>query len=166
MIRAMAEHDLEMVLAWRNHPNVRHFMYHKQIISLEQHRVWYAKESVNPDRHLLIVEHDNTPFGFVNLHHIAHVDAVDWGFYIAPDASKGRGKLLAALTFDWVFSELKLHKICGQVLSDNPRSIKFHLNQGFEQEGVLKDQYLDDEEYKDIILFGLLKQQWQSKNHN
>lgn len=160
MIRAMTEHDLEMVLAWRNHPNVRHWMYNKSLISQQQHQAWYAKESVNPNRHLLIVEYDNTPFGFVNLHQIAHVDAADWGFYLAPNTDKGSGKKLAELTFELAFSKLKLHKLCGQVLSNNTRSIQFHLNQGFEQEGMLKEQYLDETGYKDIVLFGLLKEKW------
>lgn len=160
MIREMTEQDLEQVLAWRNSPEVRTCMYNKNMIDFEQHKNWYNKESKNPNRHLLIVEYNSEPFGFVNLNKVAHSNAVDWGFYVAPNSPKGRGKLLAELVFDFVFNHLLLHKICGQVIASNTQSIGFHTRQGFQQEGVLKEQYLDGSNYQDIILFGLLKSQW------
>jgi RimJ/RimL family protein N-acetyltransferase len=88
----------------------------------------------------------------------------DWGFYIAPDAPKGSGRQLAYSALEYAFLKLNLHKVCGEALSFNDRSIKFHLALGFEQEGILREQYFDNENFHSVICFGLLEHEWRSIN--
>lgn len=40
-IRPMVYADLERVLAWRNHPDVRRYMYTQHEITLDEHQRWY-----------------------------------------------------------------------------------------------------------------------------
>jgi UDP-4-amino-4,6-dideoxy-N-acetyl-beta-L-altrosamine N-acetyltransferase len=53
-----------------------------------------------------------------------------------------------------------LHKLCGQALAFNERSIRFHQNLGFRREGVLRQQHFDGEQYHDVVCFGLLASEW------
>ncbi|SDT95377.1 UDP-4-amino-4,6-dideoxy-N-acetyl-beta-L-altrosamine N-acetyltransferase [Halopseudomonas salegens] len=164
LIRPMQASDLETVLAWRNHPDVRDFMYTKHEITLAEHTAWFAKASRDAQRHLMIFESNEVPVGFSNLHQIAEGGIADWGFYTAPEAVKGTGRALGKAALEYAFVELGLHKVCGQALAFNQRSIRFHDNLGFQQEGVLRQQHFDGQRYHDVVCFGLLASEWQTNN--
>lgn len=162
-IRPMLESDLEQVLVWRNHPEVRRYMYTQHEITLTEHTNWYEKACKNPDRHMLVFELDNLAAGFININKLADIDIADWGFYVAPGSEKGTGKKLGFAALNYAFETLKLHKVCGQALSYNMPSINFHMSLGFIQEGVLRDQFFNGQCYHDVIHFGLLADEWKIK---
>lgn len=159
-VRQMNEGDLEQVLSWRNHPEVRRFMYTQHDISLEEHTRWFERASQDPDRYLLVFEINTTPLGFINIHQIASGGIADWGFYLAPDAPKGTGRALARAALRYAFEAAGIKKLCGQALAFNERSVRFHLNLGFQQEGVLLQQHFDGKQYHDVVCFGLLAKEW------
>jgi UDP-4-amino-4,6-dideoxy-N-acetyl-beta-L-altrosamine N-acetyltransferase len=148
--------DLERVLGWRNHEEVRRYMYTQHEISLVEHTRWFERASLDTSRHLLVFESDAVPLGFINIHEIAIGGVADWGFYAAPDAPKGTGRQLGQAALRYAFNHAGLHKICGQAIAYNERSIKFHLNLGFQQEGILREQHFDGQRYHDVVCFGLL----------
>lgn len=160
-LRPMNAADLEMVLVWRNHPDVRRYMYSQHEISLCEHIRWFERASSIPGRDLLIFESGSTALGFINLHQIASGGIADWGFYAAPEAPKGTGRMLGKAALDYAFAEAGLHKICGQALAYNERSIMFHKRLGFKEEGILRQQHFDNQHYHDIFCFGLLASEWQ-----
>jgi len=160
-IRPMVHADLERVLAWRNHPNVRRYMYTQHEITLAEHQRWFERSLPDPKKHLLVFEANHQPLGFVNFNAAANEGIADWGFYAAPDAPKGSGRQLGRAALSHAFNELKLHKVNGQALAYNERSIQFHQTLGFQQEGILRDQHFDGERYHDVICFGLLCHEWQ-----
>jgi len=159
-IRAMTKDDLVLVLAWRNHPDVRRFMYTRGEITLEEHLLWLERSQNNECRHLLIFEIQMIPQGFVQFTRSIHAPIAEWGFYTAPDAPKGTGRRLGHTALRYAFQEIGLHKVCGQALSSNEQSIRFHRALGFQQEGILRNQYYDEREFHDVVLFGLLKSEW------
>lgn len=163
-LRPMISGDLEQVLAWRNHEDVRRYMYTQHEIALHEHTQWFKRASKDANRHLLIFENDGVPLGFINIHRIAPGGIADWGFYAAPDAPKGTGRVLGQATLHYAFSQIGLHKLCGQALAYNERSIMFHQNLGFQQEGVLREQHFDGQAYHDVVCFGLLAREWQPKS--
>lgn len=163
LVRPMAMSDLEMVLAWRNHPDVRRYMYNRHEISTDEHRNWFELAANDPKRHLLIYEIGSTPLGFINIHEVAPGGIADWGFYAAPDAPQGTGRALGNVALSHAFINLCLHKLCGQVIAFNERSIQFHLKLGFLKEGVLQQQYFDNNRYHDVWCFGLLAHHWRER---
>lgn len=163
-VRPMGAADLERVLAWRNHPDIRRYMYTKHEISLDEHTRWFEKASEDPERYLLVYDGVSMPLGFINIHQIAPGGIADWGFYTAPDAPKGTGRLLGQAALQYAFINLGLHKICGQALTYNERSIRFHQKLGFQQEGVLRQQHFDGQHHHDVVCFGLLASEWYPDN--
>jgi len=65
-----------------------------------------------------------------------------WGRHIATDALK--------LMCDLVFSENRYRKLFAPVLAPNKASMKVLEKNGFELEGVLKQEVFKDEEYFDV----------------
>lgn len=159
-LRPMAASDLEMVLAWRNHPEVRRYMYTQHVITLEEHSRWFAQAVKNSQRHLLIFELDSIPLGFINIHQNGPGGIADWGFYAAPDAPKGTGRSLGNAALHYAFFEAGLHKLCAQTLAFNERSGRYHRTLGFMQEGILRQQHYDGVHYHDVLCFGLLAHEW------
>lgn len=160
-LRAVTMEDLEQMLAWRNHPEVRRFMYTTHEISWDEHRHWFERTNRNPNTHLRIYEKDDEATGFVNISKTRSPQIADWGFYVSPDAPKGIGSSLGDETLKFAFNELKLHKLCGQALVFNDRSIAFHKRLGFIEEGRLREQHFDGTNYHDVVYFGLLANEWQ-----
>lgn len=159
-VRALTVNDLPMVLAWRNHPDVRGYMLTQHTISLEEHRCWFARVQGDESRRQLIVSENGSPFGFVQLSSVSWGGVADWGFYIRPDAPKGSGRKMGHVTLNYAFHELGLHKVCGQAIESNAVSIAFHQKLGFIEEGRLREQKRIEGNYHTLICFGLLAKAW------
>jgi len=163
-LRPMTETDLEQVLSWRNHPEVRRYMYTTHEIGMEEHSKWFSSIKLDPAVNLMIYENQGLAKGFLNITRTRCQEVADWGFYLAPGAPKGTGRSLGGEALRYAFEELGLHKLCGQALGFNERSIAFHKALGFSEEGRLRDQHFDGYEFHDVFYFGLLKQEWQTKD--
>ena len=159
-MRAMIEADLAAVLAWRNHPDVRHSMFSSAEIALEDHQRWFENSARDPRRHLLVFERQGEPSGFVSFIVGSHPKVADWGFYTAPGAPRGTGRAMGQHALAHAFDVLALHKVCGQALEHNDRSIGFHRALGFQQEGLLREHHFDGQAYRAVVSFGLLAQEW------
>lgn len=161
LLRPMEYADLERVLAWRNHPDVRRYMCTRHEITLDEHQSWFERALRDPKKHLLIFEENQQPRGFVNFNEIGSGGIAEWGFHAEPNAPKGSGRRLGRAALELAFTQLQLYKVCGQVLAYNQRSLRFHQSLGFHQEGTLRDQHFDGERYHHVICFGLLSHEWQ-----
>lgn len=160
-VRPMGDEDLERVLRWRNDPEVRRWMYTTHEIALEEHRRWFAGARDDPNRHLLVFEQGGEPRGFVHFTRLRGSDVAEWGFYLAPGAPKGTGTALGIAALDEAFGPLGLHKVCGEALRDNERSIRFHRRLGFAGEGVRLDQHVAEDGVRhSVVQFGLLATDW------
>ncbi len=163
LIRPMQEADLELVFNWRNHINVRKFMFNQQEILWESHVAWFSSANADPSRCLLIAEENDLHLGFISFSPVCRNGVADWGFYTAPTAPRGSGVKLATVALDYAFLTLHLHKVCGQALAYNKGSRGFHNKLGFTHEGTLREQHYDGLRYHDVICFGLLDIEWTPK---
>jgi UDP-4-amino-4,6-dideoxy-N-acetyl-beta-L-altrosamine N-acetyltransferase len=160
-LRPMVDDDLERVLAWRNHPDVRHNMYSQQVISLESHQSWWAGTKALPSSQYLIFEVDSQPLAAVNFTEISPTDGTAfWGFYTGPEAPKGTGTKLGFAALDYGFSDLGLHKLCAEVLAYNAASLGFHRMLGFSEEGLFKAQKKVNGIYEDVHRLAIFTQDW------
>lgn len=159
-VRCMNQEDLPMVLEWRNHINVRRFMFSQHEIGTSEHSQWFVRMIKDNTRRLLIVEENGAAIGYVQFSNIASGGIADWGFYARPDAAKGIGRKLGAAALKYAFSKLMLYKVCGQALANNIASIKFHERLGFKREAELRDQKCINNQYYTLICFGIFASEW------
>lgn len=159
-IRKMLINDLDLVLSWRNHPNIRQYMFTKNEITPEEHRQWFEKSLQDAGRYLLIFQIDECPLGFINFDKSKEGANAEWGFYVSPNAPKGTGQKLGLAALNFGFGELDFHKIYGKVVEFNKKSIQFHLNLNFKQEANLREHFFDGNHYHDVVCFGILRNEW------
>lgn len=160
----MVLEDLDMVLEWRNHPDIRCYMYSQHEISKAEHLRWYQQNTIKVEKHLLIFEQGNIPAGFINITQLNEGGVADWGFYVAPEAPKGTGYKMGEALMQHAFLTCGFYKMYGQALISNKRSIDLHLRLGFQREGILRDQHFNGKQYESIVCFGLLNDEWQKRD--
>ena len=159
-VRVVLESDLNLIFNWRNHSDIREFMYSRHELTESEHKNWYKLADSDPDKYLLIYEENKIPLGFVQFRKIRSSNVASWGFYVAPQSPKGTGFRLARNILAYAFKNIGLEKVCGEAISYNHKSIRLHESLGFIREGVLRNQYFDGQSYYDVIAFGILKNEW------
>ena len=89
----------------------------------------------------------------------------DWGFYIGEQtAPKGLGTVLGYKALEYIFEQLKMRKVCAEVLDYNEASIHFHKKLGFIEEGRLQEHVFKDGAYHDVILMGMFAENWPTQS--
>ena len=160
-LRALQEGDLDLILQWRNHPQVRRCMFHPEEIESSGHRRWFEMIRENPLVHAFVFENGTGPAGYVRLDERGPGQRTgEWGFYVSPEAPRGTGRRMGAAAIAHVFSVLNWHRLAGWTLADNERSIKMHLALGFRQEGLFREFHRVGDTYLDVCCFGLLRSEW------
>lgn len=72
-----------------------------------------------------------------------------------------REAVVAMLNFG--FQQMALHRIEADASIYNEPSISFLRSLGFQQEGIQRDQYYEDNQYHNLVLFSLLEHEWKYK---
>jgi len=86
-----------------------------------------------------------------------------WTFYLTGEEVRGKGvgSSVEVFVLDFVFGELGLNKLCGEVLGFNERVLKMHEGFGFQREGVLRQHSKKAGELHDVVLIAVFKDDWQ-----
>lgn len=163
-LRAIKTEELELMLSWRNAPNVRSNMYTRHEISLDEHFAWWEKIQTRADQQYFMYENQGKPLGIVAFNEIDRTNQnSSWAFYASPDAPKGTGSKMEFLALEHAFSEMRLHKLNCEVLAFNKPVVKLHEKFGFQIEGTLREHHKVDDAFVDIIRLGILEPDWASK---
>ncbi|MFA5216543.1 UDP-4-amino-4,6-dideoxy-N-acetyl-beta-L-altrosamine N-acetyltransferase [Sulfuricurvum sp.] len=117
-----------MILSWRNHPYIRKWMIHSEVISMEEHLRFIESLSNRSDKQYFLVRDAKKYLGVVDLTDIT-ANGAELGLYSNPDLH-GVGKLLLSALIEYAFETLKLTKITANVFADNERAK--HLYQIFD----------------------------------
>lgn len=70
------------------------------------------------------------------------------------------------LICDYIFNELGMHKINGDIMEDNKDMIKFRKYIGYSFDGVLRDQYIINRAFKSTLLVSVLEIEYLNKCRN
>lgn len=154
---------LYTVLKWRNSEHIRFNMYNYNIISIENHRKWFEKiKSSNRDKYFVFFL-NKKPVGVVYFNNISFLhNEAEWGFYIGDtNAPKGSGLYMGLMALDYVFNQLNLHQIHGEVLEFNKPSLEYHTKLGFRLDSIQHNKIKRNNEYYNIVRYSLLKQEWE-----
>jgi RimJ/RimL family protein N-acetyltransferase len=76
--------------------------------------------------------------------------------------SKGYGKEALRLVLSHAFDDLGLRRIFLHVLASNDRARRLYRKCGFVEEGCLRRHALKSGEFQDVILMGILCEDWQA----
>ena len=159
-LRPVSQDDLELLFAWRNRPEVREFMYSSSEIELSTHKKWFASMLEDPSRCSLIMNLKGVDCAVILFADIRGSTSCTWGFYSGPSAQAGVSLLVELAGLRYAFETLRVNRLHCEVLSGNRQVINLHKKSGFTQEGCLHRARLTPRGLEDVIVFGMLKDEW------
>jgi len=171
ILRPIQSTYLRWFLSWFNTPGViDHFKFYLPITKDLKER-WIKELTEQKKTFFVIVPIDEPgpekePVGTCGFFNFRCQDTIcHFGVIITEKArwQKGYGVEAIQLLVDYGFNTLKLHKIESSVLASNKPAIRLHEKTGFVREGVKREHICIDGRYLDLILYGLLRREWQEK---
>lgn len=163
-LREVLEHDREMLLRWRNLPEVSRYMYSDHAITPEEHDRWFANMREDSSRRYWIIMLDDEPVGLANLIDISEeARRCSWAFYLSSGSTRGRGvgSWVEYQVLRIVFEELALNKLCAEVLASNAAVISMHEGFGFRREALYREHLWRDGLPVDVVGLAMLRADWE-----
>jgi RimJ/RimL family protein N-acetyltransferase len=167
-LRAVEQEDLLQFVEWLNDPELRSGLAMFLPFSLAEEKRWFERMQDTPAaEHVLVIEaQDNDlwrSIGTCGLH------AIDWqsrqaevGISIGDKSfwNRGYGTDTMRAILQHGFDTLNLNRIYLRVFSNNQRAIRCYEKAGFVQEGRLRQAHYQGGEYLDILMMGVLRDEW------
>ncbi len=141
--------EKKMVLNWRNHPDIRKWMYTQDEISLENHLNFIESLKTREDKLYFVVKKDENYIGVIDFYNFKN-DSCEFGLYSNPDMF-GVGKIMMSEIIDYVFNTLNSNLLIAEVFADNERAIHLYKKFNFKE---TKRKIISD---KEVICMELKK---------
>ncbi|NEA43065.1 GNAT family N-acetyltransferase [Streptomyces sp. SID11385] len=137
--------------------------------SAERYRTWLkertAKEEENDTFHLVVEDRETGAWaGGISTHHV-ELGQGNFAYGIEIDPRfQGRGFAREAVTLvlRFMFEERRYHKAVAEAWAHNTASVALQRGLGFVQEARLREHDYTEGAYRDVLLFGLLKDEFRS----
>ncbi len=129
----MSLDEKKMVLEWRNHTDIRKYMYNREIISWENHLKYIEYLDGLRSKRYFLVKKDSEYIGTIDFTGI-DLDKKETylGLYAKPNL-KGVGDILMSSIIDYAFNSLKIDILKLEVLESNKRAINLYKRFDFKE---------------------------------
>lgn len=165
----LREADLKMVMEWRMRPYITKYMNTDPILTIDKQKEWFQRNKNRDDQVNWIIRYDETPIGLIRIFDVDRNNSrCSWGYYIA---ECGYRSLQLALYLEWslydyVFDELKLHKLCNDTFVENVQVIRLHVMCGSKEDGIMRQHICKNGVYHDVSIGSIIAEEWFEKRKN
>lgn len=161
LLRPIEEQDLQELLELRWNAEVMRHLVHEPISPARQF-AWFKSLS-DRDVPLTILLKEGKArrlIGTVGLYNIdPRHQLATWRLRISGDVQgQGLGYESTSMTLDYGFSTLNLHRVVSTSFAENTAIIRLSEKLGFRNEGLFRRHFYNQGEFRDVISFGLLKE--------
>ena len=127
-----------MVLGWRNHENIKKWMYAYDEISIDAHLGFIDELQFSKSRQYMVVKKDNKYVGVIDF---TKIDGTNkecyFGLYANPfEKISGIGRVLEEVCLKYILDLLNLNKIKLEVFSENVRALNLYKKYNFRRVGM------------------------------
>tara|TARA_B100000315_G_scaffold205360_1_gene199091 strand:+ start:176 stop:775 length:600 start_codon:yes stop_codon:yes gene_type:complete len=170
VLRQLGLNDVsEKYVGWLNDPETYQFMDLRHRIPVTKQDVIQYVEKCNKNRcHHWGMFYDGEHVGNVTCgYYERNYHWADISFFIGEKKFKGikLAKFALAGAIDYLFNIAGLHRLQAGTLSVNFACIALLANTGMRKEAVFKKAAIVDNEYVDVLIFGILKEEWLKRNY-
>jgi RimJ/RimL family protein N-acetyltransferase len=166
-LRAIEREDLKRLHELRRNVELILLGYGEwQPVSLAAREKAFEKHLEDQDQAWFAIEVDAKVVGECGLHdrdRRSRVAALGIGIYDSDYVSRGYGREAAGLLLDWAFRIQNYERIWLDTSSTNERAIRCYQALGFVEEGRMRRQLFVDGRYVDMVLMGLLRDEWHAR---
>lgn len=154
-----------LVLNWRNSPQVSKWFCHNEIIDVSTHSTWFSQILEKNRKEGWIIKVDKTPCGVIMFQDInVKNKRLSSGYFIGDPKffNRGLGVVMAIATIDLAFKNEYINKVSGEILACNINAIKVADLIGWTKEGFLTNHLLRNDGYHNIILNAYFRENWEN----
>ncbi len=175
--RKIKEEDLRMIMDWRMMPEITQYLSSNPKLTMEGQHKWFENIKKDEENGLTderksyywVLEVDGVPSGLVSLVNADYrANKIETGAYVAV---KEKRSIRLAVDIQWnlyayAFDVLKMHKVCEEVFEDNKAVNRILDMCGSKREGILRDHVYKEEKFYNVVVRGMLKDEWDSIKQN
>ncbi len=156
-LRPITGDDTDNIIKWRNSEAVRPYFIYQKPFTKEGHENWLKTmiESGKGYQFIVCEIEDDRPIGSTYLRdYDREHNKIEYGMFLGADQLKGKGigTEIAALTLQFAFEQLDVHKVFCRIFSDNVLSVRSCCRAGFVQEGEFKEDVCVNGQYRDMVI--------------
>jgi UDP-4-amino-4,6-dideoxy-N-acetyl-beta-L-altrosamine N-acetyltransferase len=166
VLRRLCRDDAEDVVRWRSQPQVADQLFSPPP-TLDEHLRWFEATAGSKSRQEFVIcartAAGEVPVGTIGLSLIdARHRRAEYGILLGETLAVGQGLAAeaSALLLTHAFETLDLHRVFLQLFHDNVRALRLYERLGFVTEGVLRDHAVRRGAYVDVVVMGLLRDEW------
>ncbi|WP_435177996.1 GNAT family N-acetyltransferase [Halorussus sp. AFM4] len=163
-LRVTEREDVEFIQRARSDPAIRTALTQTAPQTREQVEEFYEEfvAADNGDADFVVCDEDGDPVGEVSLFRTEH-DRGEVAYWLVPEArGEGYATEAVSLLLDYAFETSGRHRVHARVVDFNEPSRALVERLGFTEEGRLRDHVFLEGEYRDVVLFGLLREEWRA----
>ena len=164
LLKPLEDQHSDKMFEWVNNKDLIQFNARFKPVSRVDHDRWFDKIRQDPTVEIFAIELENAEFiGSCQLHTIRHTYRhAEFQIRIGETGhhGKGYGTEATRLLLKFGFEELRLNRIWLTVFENNPRARKVYENLNFKEEGLMREHALIEGEYVDIVVMGLLRNEF------
>ncbi|MEW6366734.1 MAG: GNAT family protein [Acidobacteriota bacterium] len=165
VLRIVEKGDIGLIKKWVDSPQVLEFIQPRTPLSEEEvSDKFLSKPSELKSIHFMILS-NGVPAGVVSLKNLHFVNRrAEMSIFIGEDEHRGKGigKAATVEALRFAFRQLNLHKVALEVYDFNTRAIELYKRLGFKIEGVLRSHSFKNGRYRDLVLMGLLREEFEA----
>ena len=138
-LREMTEADALNIVAWRNDPEIRKWMFNQDVLTLESHLRWFRRSKSDRVDYVICERENHQPIGTVNYTNIGKNEG-EAGKMLGDKTYWGRGFAKEAFLL-WLrigFTVFGFKRIYIRTIADNAANIILNQKIGFEISGETK----------------------------
>jgi ribosomal-protein-alanine N-acetyltransferase len=159
-LRLLEKEDLPLLTDWYNNPDFTgDFVWLPQNSRMEREK-WY--DSFTSDVKFFFIERkDGVKVGTISHFPAENKLAMEIGYILAPD-ERGKGYCTEAVTImvDYLFLSKSIVRVQAYTVTENMGSQKVLEKAGFSKEGILRKSSFRRGEWRDNIVFSILREEW------
>jgi diamine N-acetyltransferase len=158
-LRPLEREDLRFVHELDNNESVMHYWFEEPYESFIELSDLYERHIHDRTERRFVAEVEHARVGLAELVEINHIHRrAEFQMIIAPEfQGKGYAMSVTELAIEYAFTVLNLYKLFLVVDSDNVRALSVYKKVGFEQEGILRDEFFVGGEYKDAVRMAIFQ---------
>lgn len=158
----LKEQHLEQVLEWRTSEEVTRYMITDIKKDMRNQLTWFEKISSSKTDKYWVISIKDKLVGLIYINDINfNHKRCSWGFYIGEEEYRMYGGIIPLYLYHYVFTQLKLHKITAEIISENINVIKLNKLHGWREVGVYREHIYKNGKFYDLVLMELLKEDWE-----
>ncbi|RPH30792.1 MAG: N-acetyltransferase [Bacteroidales bacterium] len=166
-LRALELDDYILISKWRNDPKVNNYLAGNVfMVSSEREKKSIENKIFDDTKNIYFAVCDLNNSKLIGFTQINNLDLrnlkAEWGGTLIGDneyLGKDYGKEASALTLRFLFDQFPIHKCYAYCLEKHPATLKLFNSLGFRKDGVLRDDVFKNGEYKNILLFSILREE-------